>query len=349
MDEDVAERMAPPPFVKEDGLDLNLINGRQRILIGYHGGCPDGAVAAYMLSATLRKLHPCAAVTAVPIGHSMHKFASAIEPGMLVFSLDVTPSLDDVEALRRADAVIILDHHVSEEEIQLNLARACANVINLSNNDGTKCAASMVSEMTRGICDFDRDVVSMVHKMDVFAFELPRRLEDDFLGFKSYLVQRGERNVQMDLVEEMFANRARCIGEGRELQAAMLTRTDELAGSLETVAETQGWRVMLATQAAHCRPVDFMHYQKRIDEHIVDKRTLVLTRDPIPLPSGLFNIGLRRAGGNIDISVIAAKFKLETGVVSAGGHPFAGGVQSHTLFDREAVVEMAVRVMDSVP
>ena len=84
MGEDAVVQRAQLPFVKEGSLDLNLIDGRQRILIGYHAGCPDGAVAAYMLSATLRKLHPCAAVTAVPIGHSMHKFASAIEPGMLV-------------------------------------------------------------------------------------------------------------------------------------------------------------------------------------------------------------------------------------------------------------------------
>ena len=346
----VEQRARPLPFVKGDGLDLNLIDDRQRILIGYHGGCPDGAAAAYMLSATLRKLHPSTRITIVPIGHRMQKFASAIEPGMLVFSLDVTPSMEDLEALRRADAVIILDHHVSEEEIQLNLARACANVINLSDNSGTQCATSMVSELTRGICDFDQDIVSMVHKMDVFAFELPCRLEDDFLGFKSYLVKRGERNVQMDLVEEMFANSARCISEGRELQTAMIRRTDELAGSLETVAETRGWRVLVATQAAHCRPVDFMHYQKRIDEQRIDnKRTLVLTRDLEPLPGGLFNLGLRRAGGNLDLSVVAAKFKLETGVVSASGHPFAGGVQSHNLFAREAVVEIAMCVMDSTP
>jgi hypothetical protein len=153
----------------------------------------------------------------------------------------------------------------------------------------------------------------------------------------------------MDLVEEMFGNSARCINEGRGLHVAMVQRTDNLARGFETIAETHGWRVLLATQAAHCRPIDPMHYQKRIDEHMDDKRTLVLTQDLVPLPSGLFNLGLRRAGDKVNISEVAATFKLEAAVVSSGGHPFAGGAQCRALLSRQAVVDMAVRVMDALP
>ena len=343
------EAPAEPPAWANGSLDLSLVDGHPRILIGYHGGCPDGAFAAYMLSATLRRRDPSTSIASVPIGHQMCKFSSAIAPGMVVFSLDITPSMDDVEALRAAEVVIILDHHVSEVEIQSKLTRACPNVLNFSDNAGTRCAASMVRDLSQGICDFDGDIVSMVHKMDVFAFELPPRLEHEFLGFKAYLTQRGERNVQMDLVEEIFGNKTKCVDEGRKLQAAMIQRTDDLARSFETVAEANGWRILLATQPAHCRPIDLMHYQRRIDEHIDGTRTLVLTRDLVPLPSGLFNLGLRRAGDNLNIAEVAAKFKLEPVVASGGGHPFAGGVQCRALLSRQAVVDMAARVMEHMP
>ena len=331
-------------------LDLGLIDAGQKILIGYHGGCPDGAVSAYMLSTALRRLDPSLSVANVPIGHQMHKFSAAIEPGMVVFSLDMTPSMDDVEALRSAKFVVILDHHASEEETQMRLTRSCPNVCNFSNNAGTHCATSMVSELSKGICDFDDDIVSMVHKMDVFAFQLPGRLETEFLGFKAFLTQRGERNVQMDLVEEIFGNKTKCVDEGRKLQVAMIQRTEDLASEFEQVAGTPEWRVLFVVQSAACRPIDLMHYQKRIDAHIDDdKRTLVLTQDLVPLPSGLFNLGLRRAGANLNIVDVAAKFKLEPSVASGGGHPFAGGVQCRTLLSREAVVDMAVRAMETLP
>ena len=130
----------------------------------------------------------------------------------------------------------------------------------------------------------------------------------------------------------------------------MIQRTDDLASEFEQVAGTPEWRVLFVVQSAACRPIDLMHYQKRIDAHIDDdKRTLVLTQDLVPLPSGLFNLGLRRAGANLNIVDVAAKFKLEPSVASGGGHPFAGGVQCRTLLSRQAIVDMAVRVMETLP
>ena len=338
------------PLQVENGrLDLGFIETGQNILIGYHGGCPDGAFSAYMLSKTLLRRNESLSISNVPIGHQNHKFSSAIQPGMVVFSLDITPSLDDVEALRSATIVVILDHHASEEETQSRLTKLCPNVHNFSNNAGTHCATSMVSELSNGICEFDEDIVSMVHKMDVFAFQLPSRLENEFLGFKAYLTQRGERNVQLDLVEEMFGNKTKCVDEGRKLQAAMIQRTDELADAFEIICETDDWRVLFAAQSAPCRPIDLMHYQQRIDAHIVDKRTLVLTQDLVPLPSGLFNLGLRRAGANLNVVDVAANFKRELAVASGGGHPFAGGVQCRTLLSRQEVVDMAFRAMQDLP
>ena len=81
----------------------------------------------------------------------------------------------------------------------------------------------------------------------------------------------------------------------------------------------------------------------------MDKRTLVLTQDVVPLPSGLFNLGLRRAGANLNVVDVAANFKRELAVASGGGHPFAGGVQCRTLLSRQEVVDMAFRAMQDLP
>lgn len=184
--------------------------------------------------------------------------------------------------------------------------------------------------------------------MDVFGHDLPKHLEEKFVGFKAFLIQNGERNIDIKLVEEMFRNSEKCIADGQERAAFMINNTNILATSQETVVEMADWRILYVAQPIACRPVDLMHYQRKIDEKIDDKRTLVLTQDESPLPNGLFNIGLRRAGENLNITDVAMEFKKKPEVAGGGGHPFAGGVQSKELLTKERVIEMAVEIMTSL-
>lgn len=152
----------------------------------------------------------------------------------------------------------------------------------------------------------------------------------------------------MDLVKNMFEDKTKCVAEGQVLAAAMLSRTDSLADGLQVLVETDKWRVLFVSQSAVCRPVDLMHYQKRIDERIDGKPTLVLTQDIQALSSGLFNLGLRRAGDNINMSEVATKMKLQPEIRSGGGHAFAGGVQSQHSLPTERIKEMAIDVMNQL-
>merc|ERR1712048_646630 len=152
-------------------------------------------------------------------------------------------------------------------------------------------------------------------------------------------------NVSMDLVQDMFEDKKACISKGKVLADVIQSRTDSLAHNLTVVEETDSWRVMYVKQSKACRPVDLMHYQKRLDELISGKPTLVLTQDEQALPSGLYNLGLRRAGDNLDVSKVAANLKLCEQIVSGGGHPFAGGVQSHQELEQQVVKEIAVMAM----
>jgi len=206
----------------------------------------------------------------------------------------------------------------------------------------------MVYDLVHTVCPFNRDVVSMVHKMDVFAHELPKHLETGFAGFRAYVTQKGERNVEMDLVENMFKNPEQCIADGQARAALMRANTDALAAGIEVIAETAEWCVLCVTQSPTCRPIDLMHYQRKLDEKITGKPTLILTRDVNPLPNGLYNLGLRRAGDNLNITDVALEFKTKPGVIGGGGHPFAGGVQSKELFTEECLLAMAVEVMNTV-
>merc|ERR1712048_71399 len=150
-------------------------------------------------------------------------------------------------------------------------------------------------------------------------------------------------NVSMDLVQDMFEDKKACISKGKVLADVIQSRTDSLAHNVKLVEETESWRVMYVKQSKACRPVDLMHYQKRLDELISVKPTLVLTQDEQALPSGLYNLGLRRAGDNLDVSKVAANLKLCEQIVSGGGHPFAGGVQSHQELEQQVVKEIAVK------
>merc|ERR1712151_685946 len=143
----------------------------------------------------------------------------------------------------------------------------------------------------------------------------------------------------------MFEDKHRCITEGKLLAEAILARTDRLADALSIIQETEQWRVMYVQQTEACRPLDLMHYQNRLDEYINGKPTLVLTQDEQVLSSGLYNVGLRRAGDNLDVSKVAAIFKQHPPIASGGGHAFAGGVQSHHSLTQEAVKEMAITAM----
>jgi len=264
-----------------------------------------------------------------------------------VFSLDITPSLADIEALRAAHSVIIMDHHVSEEDAQKQIMETCTNVVNLSDNHNKECAATLVLKLVKPLnLSFDADTVHMFHKMDVFEHDLPPHLADQFPNFKAFITQSGERNVQLDLVKQMFEDRESCLSRGQEFAVQVRRCTEELASRLVVVAEKVGaWRIMLTEQATVCRPIDFGQYQQQIDAHKTGVPTLVITLDAKALPNGLFNLGLRRAGSELDVSAVTAKLKELPEFEGAGGHAFAGGAQTRELLAHDQVVEITKNVM----
>merc|ERR1712062_910176 len=83
-----------------------------------------------------------------------------------------------------------------------------------------------------------------------------------------------------------------------------------------------------------------MEYQKLIDQRANGKPTLVLTQDRQPLSSGKFNVGLRRAGPEMDISKVCARVKPLLPFESGGGHPYAGGLQTSDFLERDRLISV---------
>lgn len=116
-------------------------------------------------------------------------------------------------------------------------------------------------------------------------------------------------------------------------------RTDALAASSRCVIDEQNFRMFLVDKPSDMGPIDFTRYQAKIDELKNETPTLFVTRDQSPLPTGLYNLGLRRAGDVVDISKVAQALKNMPPFVSGGGHPFAGGAQSPTLLTQDQVID----------
>jgi len=344
--------MAPVMSTCQPLFNFNNIANPADILIGYHMGCPDGVASAYILKVALEKAGFKQVI--VPIGHAGQKFTDYVRPGQTVFSLDISPSLEDLEALQSVQQIIILDHHACEVETQRKLSEGLpGKVINLSDFSGQHCGASLVHRLViandRDL-NFDPDVIQMIHKMDVFQHKMPAHLDAQFLSFKSFLIQDGERNVSFGLLERMFKDKDGSMAIGKQLSKPILDCTMRLFESSAILVETASFRLVWCQQSSDCRPIDFFSYQELIDTMIDGKPTLFLTQDEVPNAKGIFNLGLRRAGNTLDVSKVAAFLKdcKATPFVSGGGHPFAGGLQSNVLVKTDEIIRLSVEALTSL-
>jgi len=333
------------------GYNFSGVANPSDVLVGYPMGCPDGVAAASILKLALVKLGFKYKI--FPICHCGKKFANYVQRGQTVFSLRISPSLEDVEVLQSVQQVIILDHHACEQDIQTQLAEALpSKVINFSDFSGDHCGASLVHQLvtaTVGGLDLDADVIEMIHKMDAFHHQMPAHLDAQFLSFKSFLIQDGERNVSFGLVESMLKDKEGCMAFGRELSEPILRITTQLFESA-VVLEKENFRILMCQQSSVCRPIDFFSYQELIDTKIDGKPTLFLTQDEVRNAEGIFNLGLRRAGGNLDVSKVASFLKdcTSTPFVSGGGHPYAGGLQSNSFVAQAHIFQLCVQAMTAL-
>jgi hypothetical protein len=305
---------------------------------------------------------PELALIPVAIGFGASTFTDALAGeqfagGAHVISLDITPAPEDFDALRAAAAaggkLLLVDHHELQEPVQARLlAELPGSTLDYSNPPGNHCAVSMVHYLfvPANSIKVDLDVIEMARSMDVFAYELPARLQPYFPAFRAFLTQRGERNVTYELGAAMLVNKEACLEEGHVLAEAVAANTRTLAEGFELLAEETGrWQVWHVVQSATCRPIDFTRNQSEPNaKGGGGVPILFVTQDGQPLPTGLFNFGLRRvAETDVPCGEIAQGLKEAEGspFVSGGGHPYAAGIQAKEAPSRDALAALVRGVM----
>merc|ERR1711862_497449 len=172
-----------------------------------------------------------------------------------------------------------------------------------------ECGASLCARFVEGICSFDKDLVDMFRKQDVFKSTLDPRLTTVFNYFRAFIIKDGDCNVSLETVRSMFENKNESLRQGEELFAPVIANTKRLADSAVVVHESEEFKVYLAHHENPAEAIDLMLYQGFIDERMCDKKVLWLTSSDAQRSNGLYNLGIRRAGSGIHVGKLCAAMK----------------------------------------
>jgi len=146
------------------------------VLIGYREGCSNSVAAAHVLNLVLKKMG--FTTKCVAIAHSQYRFTRHVQPGQMVFCVDVSPSKADVDVLQFAQSVFIWDLQIGEISTRVELSELLpGKVINLGDASGQHCGAwlahNLVTADVAGI-GLDPDVIQMIRQIDAFQHKMPQ-------------------------------------------------------------------------------------------------------------------------------------------------------------------------------
>ena len=296
----------------------------------YHGGCPDGCLAALVLKQAIVERFKPSSLELTPTSHGSRN-ADKVTDGSTAIFADVSPTLDDEEMLRKCRCVIILDHHPSVASDNERLQIALPQVSNFSDIGGKECGASVVN----GFCAsrfVDDWIVHLFHKLDVFEHTLPDDVAERFNPFKGFITQRGFGRCTVELVEEFLADTDAALARGRELYASVAENTKKVFARRSLQADTSNvsvWAVEHTNSVVEPDAIDLELYQSLIDEMDCPKPVIVATLNRTRLSSGLWTVGLRRAGDALDVGSVAKRLGGCSALAfkTGGGHPYAAGAQ----------------------
>ena len=300
----------------------------------YHGGCPDGCLAALVLRHAIVERFMPSSLELIPTSHASCN-AGTVTKGSTAIFVDVSPTLKDEATLRECRCVIILDHHASVADTHTQLQAALPHLSNFSDHGGKECGASLVIRFCGS--SFVADWITyLFHKLDVFEHLLPDDVEKQFNAFKGFITQRGFGKCTVELVEELLDDTDAALKLGGELYEAVAQSTQNVFARRSLQADRSKvsvWSVELADVDAlePAKPdiIDLELYQSLIDTMDSSRPVVVVTFDRTRLPSGLWAVGLRRAGNALNVGDVAKTLGGCSALAfkAGGGHPYAAGAQ----------------------
>ena len=301
------------------------ING-QTLQIFYHGGCPDGCLAAIIMEQALTNDFMPVNIELLATYHSDCN-ASAITEGSTAIFVDVSPTAKDKSQLQRCRCVIILDHHTSAWATAEELAESLPMVNNLSDVTGNECGATLAAKFCKSQL-VPTDIMHLFHKLDVFSHPIPENVAEKFDAFKGFITQLGLGKCTIELVKEFLADVGAALVIGMEFHAKARQHTIRVFEGRRLVIEldvVSVWAVRLENPDS----LDLPLYQSLIDQLTTSKVVVFVTCFSEKQANGLWSLGLRRAGDGVDVGFVARELGTcsELMFKTGGGHPYAAGAQ----------------------
>ena len=323
----------------------DYLTGEYPVELRFHAGCPDGCFSAVELEKFIKENQTQAQkekygdikIKCIAAFHGT-TIADSIEEDCVAFFLDISPTKEDAENLKKAKISIVLDHHNTATDALTFLTSTVPNVYNLSNMSGNECGASLAQKFCE--CEaIDDWIIQLFHRMDVFEHPLPAELKDLYEPFKGFMLDAGVGKCTMDMVKKFIANPGKALKFGARRYPQIKKYTEEAFHTkvcMVDLLNVQVWAADLEDGYDN-NAMDPEAYQNLIDTlNVPVDTTLVfvtLNRTKVVPKDGgqpQWRIGLRRKGESIDVGVLAEQLKEQRaalGIISGGGHRYAAGVQ----------------------
>ena len=161
----------------------------QTVHLIYHGGCPDGCLAAVIMRQAIVERFKPLEVELIPATHAGRN-ADEVTEGSTAIFVDISPTLADEKQLQKCRCVLILDHHASATDAQKHLQAALPQLSNFSDISGTECGATLANSFCASSF-VPTWLVHLFHKLDVFEHQLPDDVAKHLDAFKGFITQRG--------------------------------------------------------------------------------------------------------------------------------------------------------------
>ena len=190
----------------------------QTVYLVFHGGCPDGCLAAYIMRHEIHANYKPARLILCPTSHDT-KNTDMLEDGCTAIFVDVGPMLSDIEKLMACRYVIVLDHHASQQNIMLELEERVPHLYELSDYGGMECGATLVAKFCESHV-VPEWLIHLLHHADVHEHELPEELLQLNDSFKGFITQKGLGRCTIELVEEFLGQPSGAMQRGARLYAA---------------------------------------------------------------------------------------------------------------------------------
>ena len=254
--------------------------------------------------------------------------------GCTAIFVDVSPTVNDEEKLKTCGLVIVLDHHHSVAATLEALKTSVDQLEDFSDTGGLACGVTLAIKFTdsRMIPDW---IVELFHNNDVHEHILSDAVQSHRDAFYGFITQYGLARCTTALVQQFLDQPADALVQGAKLYEPVEARTRHVFEQRKHIEDTPAvsvWAVDLGRNPSKVF-MDDQLYQGLIDSLASDKATVFVTLVRIPLASGLWTIGLRRAGKHVDVGLVSNWLGecVNLGFKTGGGHPYAAGAQCEDL------------------